>query len=913
MVVNMVVAHNLLAMNANRQFNINTNLKAKSTEKLSSGYKINRAADDAAGLSISEKMRWQIRGLNRGAQNIQDGISLVQVADGALNEVHSMVHRIRELAIQAANGTNSDTDRGYIQSEIKEIKKEISRTFNTTDFNGMEIFRSPYTLGVANDPTDIKVYNVRQAGSTNAGGGLRIDDRRYTWSELGIPVSDGKFTDDFEIDFDAPSGERINIIGEKDMPIDTLTRIYQVESDNNGIYVNNMPAARWQDTPASGSWAGVQAVSVDDNTYSFVYNGVDISFTVEEGDDKDTIINKLNPDPLSTERTMYYTAVTDGGRWESAVVSNVSITPMILDVTEANKADISNYSYKVSADETGVTITQTIGNDNITHKKINWEDFTNVATGEPYPFADWGLSDGGNPQTFSSKATYKYSDDTTTDMETAISFTFTVKDEASRDGVIAGLNGITLNSAYVVAPLNAGGTTSNEKITLDSHSGLATFEFERDVLKRTFDNAVSPIEGDVVRARDYYDTVDSYIQTHTMKEVYVRRINEVLDAEGNVDPTQTYYTEELYTAQSVDDTGEETDSEGRTIRWSYEQNGTGDFALYIANGTTYNPITGQLYEADTHGTTIGNDDEHTKYAEATGSSQKYVVTAADTWSKDKTYRLFKNDYDYKNSEGTVVMEATGSRHIDMRDGVVDWKGRPVDTSSYGKDTTFTITNYGGSTSTYTTQFANESITLVYSGTDTRFGGESITMTYNNSDDATDGSTNASTHTKITPSDEATRTFTKSRVSGGSSYRTDFNSVSAPPPTKSLHIQAGSDIDNGFDLEWNGMSLSSIGLGGANVSTEERAIRTIGMCDTAIEAVSEARSTFGAYQNRLEHSFNVNKFTEENLDASESRIRDTDMAEEMVRYTKQQILEQAVQSMLVQANQSAQGILNLLNG
>jgi hypothetical protein len=77
----------------------------------------------------------------------------------------------------------------------------------------------------------------------------------------------------------------------------------------------------------------------------------------------------------------------------------------------------------VSADETGVTITQTIGNDNITHKKINWEDFTNVATGEPYPFADWGLSDGGNPQTFSSKATYKYSDDTTTDMETAISFT----------------------------------------------------------------------------------------------------------------------------------------------------------------------------------------------------------------------------------------------------------------------------------------------------------------------------------------------------------------------------------------------------------------------------------------------------------------------------------------------------------
>ena len=167
----MVVAHNLLAMNANRQFNINTNLKAKSTEKLSSGYKINRASDDAAGLSISEKMRWQIRGLNRGSKNIQDGISLTQVADGALNEVHSMVHRIRELAIQSANGTNSDEDRAYIQEEVKQIKKEISRTFNTTDFNGMEIFKSPYTLGASGTPTDVKMFNTYESTDIKARGG----------------------------------------------------------------------------------------------------------------------------------------------------------------------------------------------------------------------------------------------------------------------------------------------------------------------------------------------------------------------------------------------------------------------------------------------------------------------------------------------------------------------------------------------------------------------------------------------------------------------------------------------------------------------------------------------------------------------------------------------------------------------
>ena len=132
----MVVAHNLLAMNANRQFNITNRNKSKSTEKLSSGYKINRASDDAAGLSISEGMRKRIRGLDQGARNIQDGISLCQVADGALSEVHSMLQRMTELAVQSANGTNSAQDRKYLNNEINEIKLEIDRIAHTTDFNG---------------------------------------------------------------------------------------------------------------------------------------------------------------------------------------------------------------------------------------------------------------------------------------------------------------------------------------------------------------------------------------------------------------------------------------------------------------------------------------------------------------------------------------------------------------------------------------------------------------------------------------------------------------------------------------------------------------------------------------------------------------------------------------------------------
>ena len=131
----MVVQHNMQAANANRMLNITSGAQSKSTEKLSSGYRINRAADDAAGLSISEKMRKQIRGLDKASSNAQDGVSSVQTAEGALTEVHSMLQRMNELAVQSANGTNSETDRKAIQDEVDQLSKEIDRVSETTKFN----------------------------------------------------------------------------------------------------------------------------------------------------------------------------------------------------------------------------------------------------------------------------------------------------------------------------------------------------------------------------------------------------------------------------------------------------------------------------------------------------------------------------------------------------------------------------------------------------------------------------------------------------------------------------------------------------------------------------------------------------------------------------------------------------------
>lgn len=141
----MVVQHNMAAMNANRQLGVTTSTLSKSTEKLSSGYRINRAADDAAGLTISEKMREQIRGLNKASSNAEDGISAIQTAEGALNEAHSILQRMNELATQAANDTNTTSDRTAVQSEISALSTEISRISSTTQFNTQNLLDGSFT------------------------------------------------------------------------------------------------------------------------------------------------------------------------------------------------------------------------------------------------------------------------------------------------------------------------------------------------------------------------------------------------------------------------------------------------------------------------------------------------------------------------------------------------------------------------------------------------------------------------------------------------------------------------------------------------------------------------------------------------------------------------------------------------
>ena len=210
----MVVQHNMSAMNANRMLSGVASAQSKSTEKLSSGYRINRAADDAAGLSISEKMRGQIRGLNQASTNAQDGISLIQTAEGALNESHSILQRMRELAVQAANGTETDDDREAVQNEIEQLQSELTRISDTTEFNTMKLLDGSMSGSKVNASVSKTAENnlttvdaTAQVNTTDAAVTAIGDNADSTFSVTILDNNGNASTTNVTVHYDKTSGK----------------------------------------------------------------------------------------------------------------------------------------------------------------------------------------------------------------------------------------------------------------------------------------------------------------------------------------------------------------------------------------------------------------------------------------------------------------------------------------------------------------------------------------------------------------------------------------------------------------------------------------------------------------------------------------------------------------------------------
>ena len=317
----MVVQHNMSAMNANRNLGVTTGMQAKSSEKLSSGYKINRAADDAAGLSISEKMRSQIRGLNKASDNAQDGISLIQTAEGALNESHSILQRMRELSVQAANGTETDDDREAVQNEISQLQEELTRISETTEFNTMKLLdgsQSGSTSSTGSGPkfgiVDTRIsgggaiitsnvagvsVSISAAATNKAGQESAIWDK--TGKTLTLNLAAGKVYTQDEIDELVANAKQEDSTAEN-TPADikitlkngVMTATDGEASDATAAGVKASSAA----VTATGTFVGANNVSFTANKYGTEFNGTkfNIKFGAETGKENVSVTKGITYD-----------------------------------------------------------------------------------------------------------------------------------------------------------------------------------------------------------------------------------------------------------------------------------------------------------------------------------------------------------------------------------------------------------------------------------------------------------------------------------------------------------------------------------------------------------------------------------------------------------------------------------------
>lgn len=309
----MVVQHNLTAMNSNRMLGLTQSSQAKSTEKLSSGYKINRAADDAAGLSISEKMRKQIRGLTQASANAEDGISTVQTAEGALNEVQDMLQRMNELAVKASNGTNSENDRTYIQNEIDQLTTEIDRVAETTKFNETYLLKG--------DKDAVKGYSYSYGTDTKAGATFAAGkNSTVTGSNTGakITVSAATPADDKAAALQndllkalQKSGAKVTIAAGADGTSAANVAItvegYDVASDGkvskDGVDTGIKLTASAGNKNSTGTVALSDTLTLDSKAVTAAAKGAHAAFYDKDG-------NKISENALSN----YFTSTTTGNK-----------------------------------------------------------------------------------------------------------------------------------------------------------------------------------------------------------------------------------------------------------------------------------------------------------------------------------------------------------------------------------------------------------------------------------------------------------------------------------------------------------------------------------------------------------------------------------------------------------------------
>ena len=951
----MRIQHNVMAMNAYRNYTNNVSAMKKNLEKLSSGYKINRAGDDAAGLAISEKMRAQITGLETAQKNAKDGISLVQTAEGALTEVHDMLNRMVELATQSANGTyDNDTDRFQLQKEMDQLRTEINRIADSANFNGIKLFDGSLS-GADITATGLEASQIDMAKGVDVVQGSNGGGSNGTFTiNLDSAFGDG---DTLTLNFGGLIADTTN--GDS-----TASKALVFGTDFEGNTIED------QAKSIAKALAGDAAVGKRfDVTYG--KNSVTLTARVEgnqltraagETDDKNVTSTvteaKVTANGMSLETTWdknngdvagTYVAGTDGTAGNALIKDVLFNTTTGLDVS---KGDVLEFSFKLNdaADATNGTVVKaqlTAGEDFEVGASPD-ETLKNIATAlskaklmanEDTIFDDTKVS-VGDLFTITTEKNTGGSAQNDADLK------FVSKDGAAALGAAADISITNLRSNKKVD--SAAGTAvatpvkASITLTLDDATGrnLQTGQAAAANLnigdKLTFKGKLADgrtFEVEIEAGKDFKIDKDNYLgATSTManiKELLESDAFEVKLSDGSKVKGSDIFGDKAEIKITATDgkfesnrAGTHTGTELTSVKLTPGESTSITANLKNGDQRTSANSTITLSEGVSYGAVVEVDGKKYELVKAAGdvsnASNKAVIVddISDLTSAAKALataiKADVNDENYKvtSSEGTVTIASTKVGSAAQAIGV-DSSGDKttqleftLDPKKMKSGSTVTI---NGQTYEFVDKGKNASDKTYTAIEVTDFGKETASSLGGALAKLANGQKNASV-----TMDENGKVTVRGLVDS------ETNKIVTPTVkfdggTSGLKLQIGDTAEdfNQMTVSIYNMHTADMGIGDIRIDNQEDAAKAIDAIKSAINYVSDVRGTLGATQNRLDHTINNLSVMTENIQDAESTIRDTDVAAEMMAYTKNNILIQSAQAMLAQANQVPQGVLQLL--
>lgn len=951
-------------MNSGRQVGITAGQQQKCISKLSSGYRINQAADNAAGLSISEKMRAQIRGLDRASQNMQDSISLIQTAEGALSEVQSVVQRIRELSVQASNDTNVTADRTSIQDEITELVGEVTRISEQTEFNGMKLLNGNLEasttaatplVSLANHP---EAYNLTLAEAVDSIGENEVglifteeSDYVTTQTNAGSSTSTAYGTDIMDTLETEIVPQAVQSL------LDTYSgALGYLAGSSVGIGLK-----LYSDTTSTLAYVSCGAtVGGSGSTLSFTLavNVNSLNFTAGEltDDSREDLEATIAHEMVHAFMDESVTAGMLGYNGSTFVTAYPTWFKEGMAQTASGGSDWVKYGLGITAAATDAQIQSAFSGLTTNTNEANYATGYLACMYLGYLAGGGGTVNAstiaaGDDKILQSLVSGKSLDQTIADYTKYSGYTdFTTNlqnDTEAYDFVRNLMSAIGTGRGSIIT-----GNLAETNILADaSITDLALFKLNttNDRVKNLYPSEVNVFSGGATTASG----------TKAVAEA-----PEAPPVGGTSGPSSTIINlSDLSNVDFANINGIEYDAGTNTITIT----GDGTFAFTGSNAGT-NVVVNSGVKAKISAENI-QCQEIILNAGSTltlsGNAAANQISGAGTLVNTGTANMNMQGINVVNS-GTITgdINSTGTNGISNTGtingnagcesgGVIENWGKITGTSTgnvkhYASSFTRNIIPpskvsvgenlQGGDalTSTVSVNYNGTSTTLTGTWVVTDKDGNvvadpaSITMQEGDSYSYAltfDGSPydicfEANTKSALTEVSMA-QTPDGGTISGTGGqltyiYTVSPNTVSGGPTAGGgsaaqggLNLQIGANQGQTMNLSIEGMSSADLGLDKVKTDTFQNAQTSITLCDNANKKVSEVRSRLGAYQNRLEHAISNTDNTHENLQAAESRIRDLDIEHEMVQYSIKSILLQSGQSMLAQANQQANSILSIL--